>query len=111
MINLIIIPIAIAIIAAILTMVVGGFRSFTNLAFLVPVVVTGLITLAYGHPYNFLANRPEFDYDRIGVGIIAIVAGMLIGCLLRHGLNLIRRPEPVILTRPGHMNGCHTHCQ
>jgi hypothetical protein len=106
MINLIFVPIVIAIIAAILTLILGGFRSFTNLAFLVPVVITGLITFAYGHPYNYFADKAEFDYDRIGLGIICAISGMVIGCLLRRGFDLSRQDEPVVLNRPGHMPGC-----
>lgn len=109
MINLLIIPIVVAIIAVISTMLVGGFKSFTNLAFLVPVVVIGVISFAYGHSYDVFSGKSGYDYDKMFVGIVSGGAGMLIGSLLLHGVNLVRDPHSLALIhlRPGgRQRGC-----
>ncbi len=108
MINLVIVPALIAIIAIIATMLVGGFKSFTNLTFLLPVFVVGLIVFAYGNSYDPLLGHADPDNDKILAGILSGAAGMLIGSLLLHGINLVRDPEALSLIhlRPGRKQGC-----
>jgi hypothetical protein len=108
MINSVIIPALIVVIAVISTMLVGGFKSFTNLAFLVPVFVVGIIVFAYGHSYDQLSQSADYDNEKILVGILSGVGGMLIGSLLLHGINLSRNPDALawITLRPGRKFGC-----